>query len=83
MACEAPPDALAGPRTFFRFLGQKSAAADIKSQLAQANLQAEADKTLAEQGLQSALMAKKSEVAAEQLAISGVAARGDRAVRAP
>jgi HlyD family secretion protein len=50
-------------------MAQKSGAADIDGQLAQANLQAEADKQLVAQGLQAALNAKKSAVAAGQLAI--------------
>src|ERR1700730_13954117 len=41
---------------------QKSGAADIESQFQQAKVQADADKTLADQGLQAALIAKKSVV---------------------
>ena len=48
---------------------QKSAAADIESQYQQANLQADADKQLFSQGLTPGLIAKKSAVTAEQLAI--------------
>src|SRR5258706_1978001 len=50
-------------------MAQKSAAAEIESQYQQAKLQAEADRQLADQGLISALIAKKSTVAVEQLAI--------------
>lgn len=50
-------------------MAQKSAAADIESQYQQAKLQADADKELSDQGLIAALIAKKSGVAAEQLAI--------------
>jgi HlyD family secretion protein len=48
---------------------QKSGAADVESQFLQAKLEADTDKTLVDQGLQAALTAKKSAVAAEQLAI--------------
>ena len=48
---------------------QKSAAADVESQYQQAKLQADADKQLFDQGLWPALVAKKSAVTAEQLAI--------------
>lgn len=50
-------------------MAQKSAAADIESEYQQAKVQADADRQLADQGLQSALTAQKSTVAAEQLAI--------------
>src|ERR1700686_4983068 len=50
-------------------MAQRSAAADIESQYQQAKLQADADKELSDEGLISALIAKKSTVAAEQLAI--------------
>jgi HlyD family secretion protein len=48
---------------------QKSAAADIESQYQQAKLQADVDKQLFEQQLQSEVISKKSTVAAEHLAI--------------
>ena len=48
---------------------QKSAAADIESQYQQAKIQADVDKQLFEQQLQSEVISKKSTVAAEQLAI--------------
>ena len=50
-------------------MAQKSAAADVESQYQQAKLQADVDKQLFDQGLQSSVIAKKSTVAAEQLAI--------------
>jgi HlyD family secretion protein len=50
-------------------MAQKSAAAEIESQYQQAKLQADADRQLFEQGLISSLIANKSAVAAEQLAI--------------
>jgi HlyD family secretion protein len=52
-----------------KLMAQKGAAADIESQYQQAKLQADVDKQLAEQGLQSALLSKKSTVVAEQLAV--------------
>lgn len=52
-----------------KLMAQKAAPADIESQYQQAKLQADVDKQLAEQGLQSALLSKKSMVAAEQLAV--------------
>jgi HlyD family secretion protein len=48
---------------------QQSAAADVESQYQQAKLQAEVDNQLAVEGLQAAMISKKSAVAAEQLAI--------------
>jgi len=48
---------------------QKSAAADVESQFQQAKLQADVDKQLADEGVQSVVISKKSTVAAEQLAI--------------
>jgi multidrug efflux pump subunit AcrA (membrane-fusion protein) len=48
---------------------QKSAAADVESAYVQAKLQADVDKQLADEGLQSVVISKKSIVAAEQLAI--------------
>jgi HlyD family secretion protein len=48
---------------------QKSAAADIESQYQQAKLQADVDRQLFEQQVQSEVISKKSTVAAEQLAI--------------
>ena len=50
-------------------MAQKSSAADVESEYQQGKLQAEADKQLAEQGLQSAIISQKSTVAAEQLKI--------------
>jgi HlyD family secretion protein len=50
-------------------LAQKSAAADVESEYQQDKLQADADKQLAAQGLQSVLIAQKSAVAAQQLAV--------------
>jgi HlyD family secretion protein len=50
-------------------LTQKSAAADIESQYQQAKLQADVDRQLFEQQIQSEVISKKSTVAAEQLAI--------------
>lgn len=50
-------------------MAQKSAAADVESQYQQAKLQADVDKQLFDQGLQSNVIAKKSTVAADQLAI--------------
>jgi HlyD family secretion protein len=52
-----------------RLMTQKSAAADLESEYQQAKLQADADKQLSDQGLQSLLLSKKSAVAAQQLAI--------------
>ena len=48
---------------------QKSSAADVENEYQQAKLQAEADKQLADEGLQSAIISQKSAVAAEQLKI--------------
>jgi HlyD family secretion protein len=48
---------------------QKSAAADIESQYQQAKLQADVDRQLFEENIQSEIISKKSAVAAEQLAI--------------
>lgn len=50
-------------------MAQKSAAADIESQYQQPKLQADVDKQLLDQKLQSEVIARKSAVAAEQLAI--------------
>ena len=50
-------------------MAQKSTAADVESQYQQAKLQADVDKQLFDQGLQSNVISKKSTVAAEQLAI--------------
>jgi HlyD family secretion protein len=50
-------------------MGQKSAGADVESQYQQTKLQAEVDQQLADAGVQSPIIAKKSAVAAEQLAI--------------
>ena len=50
-------------------MAQKSAAADVESLYQQAKLQADVDKQLFDQGLQSNVISKKSTVAAEQLAI--------------
>ena len=50
-------------------MAQKSAAADVESEYQQAKLQADADKQLSDQGLQSLLLSKKSAVVAQQLAI--------------
>ena len=50
-------------------MGQKSSAADIESEYQQAEMQADVDKQLSEEGIQSALAAKKSAVVAEQLGI--------------
>ncbi len=50
-------------------MAQKSAAADVESEYQQAKLQAEADKQLSDEGLQSVLLSNKSAVGAEQLAI--------------
>jgi HlyD family secretion protein len=48
---------------------QKSAAADVESQYQVAKLQAEVDKQLADQGIQSVVISKKSTVVEEQLAV--------------
>jgi HlyD family secretion protein len=48
---------------------QKSAAADVESQYQVAKLQAEVDKQLADQGIQSVVISKKSTVVAEQLSV--------------
>ncbi len=48
---------------------QKSTAADIESQYQQAKLQADVDRQLFEQQIQSEIISRKSTVAAEQLAI--------------
>jgi len=48
---------------------QKSAAADVESEYQQAKVQAEADKQLADQGLEAAIVSQKSTVVAQQLAI--------------
>lgn len=50
-------------------LAQKSAAADIESQYQQARIQADVDRQLFEQQIQSEVISKKSTIAAEQLAI--------------
>jgi HlyD family secretion protein len=50
-------------------MAQKSSAADVESEYQQGKLQAEADKQLADQGLQSTIISQKSAVAAEQLKI--------------
>ena len=50
-------------------MAQKSTAADVESLYQQAKLQADVDKQLFDQGLQSNVISKKSTVAAEQLAI--------------
>ncbi len=50
-------------------MAQKSAAADVESDYQQAKLQADVDKQLFDQGIQSEVIAKKSAVAAEQLVI--------------
>jgi HlyD family secretion protein len=50
-------------------MAQKSAAADVESAYQQAKLQAEADKQLADQGLEAAIVSQKSTVVAQQLAI--------------
>ncbi len=50
-------------------MAQKSSAADVENDYQQAKLQAAADKQLADQGLQSALLSQKSTVAAQQLTI--------------
>src|SRR5580700_524414 len=50
-------------------MAQKSSAADVESEYQQAKLQADVDKQLFDQGLQSNITSKKSTVAAEQLAI--------------
>jgi HlyD family secretion protein len=59
---------------------QKSAAADVESQYQQAKLQADADKQLADQGLQAEMLAKKSAVSAEQLAVKENLAREQRKI---
>lgn len=50
-------------------MAEKSGAADIESQYEQAKVQAEADRQLADLKLQAELVAKKSAVAADQLAV--------------
>lgn len=50
-------------------MAQKSSAADVESEYQQAKLQAEADKQLSDEGLQSVIISQKSTVASEQLKI--------------
>ena len=50
-------------------MAEKSTAADIESEYQQANMQADVDKQLSEEGIEAALTAKKSAVVAEQLGI--------------
>jgi len=50
-------------------MAQKSSAADVESAYQQAKLQAQVDKQMADEGLQSVLLSQKSTVAAEQLLI--------------
>jgi HlyD family secretion protein len=50
-------------------MSQKASAADVESQYQQAKLQAGVDRLLADQGLQAEIIARKSSVAADQLAI--------------
>ena len=54
---------------------EKSAVADVESQYQQAKLQADVDKELADQGLQAAVISRKSTIAAEQLGIKEGLAR--------
>jgi HlyD family secretion protein len=54
---------------------EKGAVADVESQYQQAKLQADVDKELADQGLQAAVISRKSAIASEQLGIKEGLAR--------